>query len=78
MELGLAPFFSAYMFLHVLTGTRFIDCNMANKTDRELFRAAQKLLAITATLAYALAYLFAGMYGRVEDLGLFNSMLIVA
>jgi preprotein translocase subunit SecY len=40
MELGLAPFFSAYMFLHVLVGTRFIDCNMGNKTDRELFRAA--------------------------------------
>ena len=40
MEFGLAPFFSAYMFLHVLVGTRFIDCNMGNKTDRELFRAA--------------------------------------
>lgn len=65
------------MFLHVLTGTKLIDCNMGNKTDRELFRAAQKLLGLAVTLSYALAYLFGGMYGRVEELGVFNSTLIV-
>jgi len=78
MELGLAPVVAASMFLHLLTGLKVIDCNMGNKNDRELFQAAQKLFGILITLTHALAYLFAGMYGRVEDLGVVHSTLIVA
>ena len=77
MELGLAPIVTASMFLHLLTGMKMIDCNMGNKNDRELFQAAQKLFGITVTFAYAIAYLFGGMYGRVEDLGVVHSTLIV-
>ncbi len=78
MELGLAPIVTAAVFMHLLTGTKVIDCNLGNKSDRELLQSAQKAIGIAVTLIQALAFLFCGMYGQVADLGVLGSVLIVS
>lgn len=77
MELGVAPVIISTMILHTLAGKKWIDINMGNKVDRELFQAFQKLLSFVITLTQALCQLFAGYYGPVEALGFVNSALII-
>lgn len=77
MELGLAPIVVAAVIMHLLTGTKIIDCNFGSKADRELLQSAQKAIGIAVTLIQALAFLFCGMYGQVSELGILGSILIV-
>lgn len=77
MELGVAPIITSSMILHMLAGFKFIDVNMGNKNDRELFQAAQKLFGFLLTFVQALSYLLSGMYGPIEDLGVISSIMIV-
>jgi protein transport protein SEC61 subunit alpha len=78
MELGISPIVTSSMIMQLLAGTKMIEVNMSSKNDRELFQAAQKLFGIIITVGEALAYLLSGMYGDVSQLGLINSILIVA
>ena len=78
MELGISPSVTSSMIMQLLAGTKMIEVNMSSKNDRELFQAAQKLFGIIITVGEALAYLLSGMYGDVSQLGLINSILIVA
>jgi protein transport protein SEC61 subunit alpha len=78
MELGISPIVTSSMIMQLLAGTKIIEVNMGSKNDRELFQAAQKLFGIIITVGEALAYLLSGMYGQPSQLGLINSILIVA
>ena len=49
MELGISPIIISNTLLHTLVGRRFIEVNMGNKVDRELFQAAQKLFGFLIT-----------------------------
>jgi protein transport protein SEC61 subunit alpha len=49
----------------------------SNKDDRILFNGAQKLMAIIITIVEAVAYVAAGMYGDVREIGIVISVLIV-
>merc|ERR1712224_270411 len=45
--------------------------------DRTLFNGAQKLFGMLMCLGEAVAYVIAGMYGDVKDIGAGNSLLII-
>ena len=78
MELGMSPIITSGMILQLLVGAKMIDVNMQSKEDRELYQAANKLFALLITFGEAVAYLLSGMYGPVRELGLINSILIIA
>jgi protein transport protein SEC61 subunit alpha len=78
MELGMSPIITSGMILQLLVGAKMIDVNMQSKEDRELYQAANKLFALLITFGEAVAYLLSGMYGPVGELGLINSVLIIA
>ena len=78
MELGMSPIITSGMILQLLVGAKMIDVNMQSKEDRELYQAANKLFALLITFGEAVAYLLSGMYGPVGELGLINSILIIA
>ena len=78
MELGISPIITSSMIMQLLAGAKIIECNMASKHDRELFQSAQKLFGIIITLGEAVAYLLSGMYGPPAEIGVVNSILIIA
>lgn len=78
MELGISPIITSSMIMQLLAGAKIIEVNMSSKNDRELFQSAQKLFGIIITIGEALAYLLSGMYGDVSQLGVVNSVLIIA
>merc|ERR1712195_205152 len=78
MELGMSPIITSGMIMQLLVGAKIVEVNMQSKEDRELYQASQKLFGLLITLGEALAYLLSGMYGPVGELGLINSVLIIA
>lgn len=78
MELGMSPIITSGMIMQLLVGAKIIDVNMQSKEDRELYQASSKLFGLLITFGEALAYLLSGMYGPVGELGLVNSILIIA
>jgi len=77
MELGISPIITSGMVMQLLAGSRIIEFNSSVKEDRDLFSGAQKLFGILITVGEAIAYVFSGMYGPVEVLGVGNVLLIV-
>lgn len=77
MELGISPIITAGMIMQLLQGARILDVDMRNSSDRQLFNAANKLLAILITIGEAVAYVLAGNYGPVGELGSFRAVAIM-
>ena len=77
MELGISPIVTAGMVFQFLQGTQILSVNMEDKADRELYQAAQKLLAIVLSLGQATVYVLTGMYGRPADLGTGVCLLLI-
>lgn len=77
MELGISPIVNSGLIMQLLSGAKIIQVDESNEEDRALFNAAQKLFAIVITVVEAIAYVTAGMYGDIRDIGLFTSFLIV-
>jgi len=78
MELGISPIVTSGMVMQLLAGTKVIEVDQNDKTERALFNGAQKLFGMIITLAQGTAYVMSGMYGDVyADLGLFNAFLII-
>jgi len=44
MELGISPIVTSGMVMQLLAGSKLIDVNQSDKTDRALFAGAQKCL----------------------------------
>jgi len=42
-----------------------------------MLESAQKLLSIVIALFEAVAYVFSGMYGDIEDIGAFHALMII-
>jgi protein transport protein SEC61 subunit alpha len=77
MELGIGPIVTASMIIQLLTGAKIIAVNQKDKEEREMLSSAQKLLAILIALFEAVAYVFSGMYGDIEDIGSFHALMII-
>lgn len=77
MELGIGPIVTAGMIVQLLVGAKIIKVDQKNKEDKELINQAQKLLAILIATFEAVAYVFSGIYGEIEDIGAIKAFLIV-
>eukprot|EP01066_Platyproteum_vivax_P012966 Platyproteum_vivax@DN5902_c0_g1_i1.p2 len=77
MELGISPIVTSSMVMQLLAGAKIIDVDQSLKEDRALFSGAQKLFGMLITLGEAVAYVLAGMYGDVKELGAGNAILII-
>ncbi|RHY42739.1 hypothetical protein DYB38_001955 [Aphanomyces astaci] len=77
MELGVGPIVSSGLVLQLLAGSGLLEVDQSSKEDRALFSGAQKLIGVFITLAQATAYVFAGMYGSVGEIGAANAILII-
>jgi len=77
MELGISPIITSGMVMQLLAGSKIIDVDASLKEDRALFNGAQKLFGMLMTLGEAVAYVIAGMYGDVKEIGAFCSFLII-
>lgn len=77
MELGISPIVSAGMVFQLLQGTKLIHVDMSNKTDRENFQNAQKILAILISIGQATVYVLTGMYGPPKSLGVAVCLLLI-
>merc|ERR1719371_164747 len=71
MELGISPIITSGMVMQLLAGSKIIDVDASLKEDRALFNGAQKLFGMLMTLGEAVAYVIAGMYGDVKEIGVF-------
>lgn len=78
MELGITPVICSSMLMQVAAGFRWIHVNFANKDDRELFQAMNKLCVMFNTFIVAVCFLLSGRYGDINELGVFFSLLIVS
>merc|ERR1712159_361624 len=76
-ELGISPIITSGMVMQLLAGSKIIDVDTSLKEDRTLFNGAQKLFGMLMCLGEAVAYVIAGMYGDVKDIGAGNSLLII-
>lgn len=66
MELGIGPIVTAGLILQILSGSKMIDVDLTNPSDRALFTSASKVLAVFMTLFEALAYIIGGAYGKLS------------
>ncbi len=77
MELGIGPIVTASMVIQLLVGAKIIAVDQRNKEEKEMLNSAQKLLAIVIALFEAVAYVFSGTYGDIEDIGAFHALMII-
>lgn len=63
--------------MQLLVGAKIIKVDQKNKDDKEMINGAQKLLAILIATFEAVAYVFSGIYGEIEDIGAVSAFLIV-
>lgn len=75
MELGVGPIVTGSMILQLLQGAKILDVGNG-PADRALFNGASKLLAVIMTAGQSAAYILAGMYGPVSELGMVNALLL--
>jgi protein transport protein SEC61 subunit alpha len=78
MELGIQPMITSGMVLQLLAGAKIIHVDQKVDEDRELYQTANKVFGILFTFAEATAYVFSGVYGSTEQLGMLNVVLIIA
>lgn len=77
MELGVSPIINAGMIMQLLAGTKILDIDQNNKEDKELYQAAQKFLALVIGFFEALAYVWSGMYGDLDRIGVVSAILLI-
>lgn len=77
MELGISPIITSGMVMQLLAGSKIIDVDQSLREDRALFNGAQKLFGMLITLGEAVAYVLAGMYGDVKEIGAGNAIMII-
>jgi len=77
MELGISPIVTSGLVMQLLAGSKLIEVDQSIKEERSLFNGAQKLFGIIITVVQGSFYVWSGMYGTFDQLGLGNSALIV-
>ena len=77
-ELGISPIITSSFLLGIFRATRIISVDSSVKEDKIRFEQTMKFVAIVITFGQAIAYVVGGMYGPVNLIGYFNSILLVA
>lgn len=77
MELGISPIITSGMIMQLLAGTKIIDVNYSIREDKILFKGVQKLLSLIICVCEAFAYVWSGVYGDINALGVGNAMFII-
>lgn len=77
MELGISPLITSNMIVELVANARLITYNPQINQDKRLLASFEKLLSIIVSLGTAFVYVFAGMYGRIEYIGVFKALLLV-
>ena len=77
MELGISPLITSSMIVELIANAKIITYDPSVPNDKRLLGALEKLLSIIVSFGTAFVYVFAGMYGRVEDIGTLRAFFIV-
>lgn len=77
MELGISPIVNAGMIMQLLVGAKILDIDQKNEEDRELYQGAQKLMAVVIGFFEAFAYVWSGMYGDLDQIGIVSALLLI-
>ena len=77
MELGISPLLTSNMIIELISNAKLITYNPQIKQDKRLLEAFEKLLSIIVSLGTAFVYVFAGMYGQVQYIGVLKALLLV-
>ncbi len=68
-EMGIGPIVTAGLIMQLLQGSKMINVNMADPSDRALFTGAQKVIAVFLTIFQIVAYLAGGAFGTLGEGG---------
>ena len=77
MEMGISPLITSNMIVELVANTKMITFDRSVPNDRQLLASCEKLLSIVVSFGTALGYVFAGMYGSVEQIGTFKAFMLV-
>ncbi len=66
-EMGIGPIVTAGLIMQLLQGSKLINVNMGDPTDRALFTGAQKVIAIALTIFQSIAYIEGGAFGEIDS-----------
>lgn len=77
MELGVSPIVTSSMIVQVLINTSIIKLNKQDENDKKKYESLQKLAAIVLILIEAIAYTLVGTYGNIDNMGIFNSLMVI-
>ena len=66
-EMGIGPIVTAGLIMQLLQGSKLINVNMGDPTDRALFTGAQKVIAISLTIFQSIAYIEGGAFGDIPS-----------
>jgi protein transport protein SEC61 subunit alpha len=66
-ELGIGPIVTAGLIMQLLMGSKLIEVNMGDPSDRALFTAAQKVMGVLLTIFQSIAYIWGGAFGNLGD-----------
>lgn len=77
MELGISPLITSNMVVELLANSKLITFDRSVEGDKKLLESAEKLLSVIISFATAFAYVYSGMYGRVEVIGAWKATLLV-
>ena len=75
-ELGIGPIVTSGLIMQLLIGSKMINVDMSDPYDRSMFSGTQKVMAIFLTVFNIVAYIVGGAFGRPQELGLQNVVII--
>lgn len=77
MELGISPLITSNMIVEFMANSKLIAFDRTVATDKRLLQAAEKLLSVIVSFATAFAYVYSGMYGRLDMIGPLRAVLLI-
>lgn len=77
-ELGISPVIGSSYFLGILRALRVIKFDASIKEERILYEQSIKFFAIILTFGQAIGFVIKGVYGPVNLIGVFHSILLIA
>ena len=75
--MGISPLITSNMIVELVANTKMITFDRSVPNDRQLLASCEKLLSIVVSFGTAFGYVFAGMYGSIEQIGTFKAFMLV-
>jgi len=77
MELGISPIITSNFIIQLLIEVCQISVNFEKKKDLDFYNKFQKLISFTVTLFEAIFFVYSGIYGNLQELGMFNFIILI-